>query len=59
MNLEIVEGQCYSTASGKRLKVTKHHDHADEIFGVVYNDAGTVVDFFKASYNQFCNALKE
>lgn len=59
MNVEIVEGRLYTTASGKLLKVSTHFDHADEIRGVVYKDDGTVADFFKTSYAGFCNALKE
>lgn len=58
MNVEIVEGQVYTTASGKRLKVTAHYDHDDEIFGIVYKDDGTIADFFKTDYDEFCLALR-
>lgn len=59
MNVEVVEGRLYTTASGKLLKVSTHYDHVDEVHGVIYKDDGTVADFFKNSYTGFCNALKE
>lgn len=59
MNIEIQENRCYLTLSGKRLKVTSDHDHADEIYGTILNDDGTVVDFFKTNYNGFCKKLKD
>jgi hypothetical protein len=59
MNIQINENSFYKTDSGKLLKVTTHHEHTDEIFGIIYKTDGSIADFFKTDYDGFRSALKE
>lgn len=57
--LSIETHKIYTSQKGRRLKVTAHLDWADEVIGVVLDDNGRIVDFFKTNYQGFCQALND